>query len=110
MWYDFVKQQKSLKGLTPAMAASVSNTLVGRRHRGFDRAQQSIGGRNAFGRVSAFMTHFEDEVTWLRFRLRRLRAILRILSDPKADQALAIAAVKEMISEAEERLDKLERM
>jgi hypothetical protein len=56
------------------------------------------------------MTHFEDEVTWLRFRLRRLRAILRILSDPKADQALAIAAVKEMISEAEERLDKLERM
>jgi hypothetical protein len=55
------------------------------------------------------MTYFEDELTWLRFRLRRLRAILHILTDPKADKAVAITAIKELISEAEERLDTLER-
>jgi hypothetical protein len=27
VWYNFVKQHKSLKGLSPAMAAGVSNTL-----------------------------------------------------------------------------------
>lgn len=27
VWYNFVKQHKSLKGLSPAMAASISNTL-----------------------------------------------------------------------------------
>ncbi len=27
VWYNFVKQHKTLKGLSPAMAAGVSNTL-----------------------------------------------------------------------------------
>ena len=27
VWYNFVKQHKSLKGVSPAMAAGVSNTL-----------------------------------------------------------------------------------
>src|SRR3546814_21071960 len=27
VWYNFVKQHKSIKGATPAMAAGVSNTL-----------------------------------------------------------------------------------
>ncbi len=27
VWYNFVKQHKSLKGITPAMAAGISKTL-----------------------------------------------------------------------------------
>lgn len=54
------------------------------------------------------MARGEDEVTWLRFRLRRLRAILRIMQDPKADKALAVTALRELIAEAQDRLDTLE--
>lgn len=51
----------------------------------------------------------EDETTWLRFRLRRLRAILRLMSGTKADYALAETALRELIAEAEARLEALER-
>jgi len=49
----------------------------------------------------------EDEASWLRFRLRRLRLTLRLLSGPNADLALAQAALVELIKEAEDRLDDL---
>ena len=55
------------------------------------------------------MAPFEDEPTWLRFRLRRLRAILRIVVNSRADRGIAEAALKELISEAENRLDELEQ-
>jgi hypothetical protein len=47
----------------------------------------------------------EDEANWLRFRLRRLRLTLRLLSGPNADLALAQEALAELIKDAEDRLD-----
>jgi hypothetical protein len=44
----------------------------------------------------------EDEEIWLRHRVLRLRTILRFVSDARAE-----AALKELISEAEQRLDAL---
>ena len=55
------------------------------------------------------MADLEDEVSWLRFRLRRLRVILRLVSGAKPDKALVETALKELIADAEARLDGLER-
>jgi hypothetical protein len=46
----------------------------------------------------------EPEEAWLRHRLRRLRALLRHVKDPEA-----ISIVRELMVEAEERLDLLEK-
>jgi hypothetical protein len=56
----------------------------------------------------ATMDELEDETSWLHFRLRRLRAILRIITDPQADRAIAETALRELIADAETRLDALE--
>ncbi len=46
----------------------------------------------------------EDEETWLGHRLRRLRTILRFAKDARVE-----AELKQLIGEAEERLDALTR-
>jgi hypothetical protein len=46
---------------------------------------------------------FEDESTWLRHRVLRLRTILRFVKDARAESGL-----RELIGEAEQRLDQLE--
>ena len=46
---------------------------------------------------------FEDESTWLRHRVLRLRTILRYAKDPRAENGL-----RELIAEAEKRLEQLE--
>jgi hypothetical protein len=46
----------------------------------------------------------EPEEIWLRHRLRRLRVILRYAKEPLVESGL-----RELIAEAEERLDLLER-
>jgi hypothetical protein len=48
-------------------------------------------------------TEPEDEVTWLRHRVVRMRTILRFAKDPRID-----AGLRELIAEAEARLDALE--
>jgi len=48
---------------------------------------------------------FEDEYTWLRHRVLRLRTILRFVSDSRAESGL-----RELIAEAEKRLEQLEAM
>ena len=45
----------------------------------------------------------EDEETWLRTRVIRLRTMLRFAKDPRTE-----AGLKEFIADAEERLDALE--
>jgi len=50
------------------------------------------------------MKDIEPEDVWLRFFLRRLRLGLR-----KAKSADTAAVLKELIADAEERLDRLER-
>jgi bacterioferritin (cytochrome b1) len=47
----------------------------------------------------------EPEDAWLRYRVRRLRAILHRVKDPEA-----LTLLHELISDAEERLDALEKM
>jgi len=47
----------------------------------------------------------EPEDVWLRHRLRRLRAIARRVKEPVATDLL-----RELITEAEERLDVLEKL
>jgi hypothetical protein len=46
----------------------------------------------------------EPEENWLRHRLRRLRTILRYAKEPRVESGL-----RELIADAEERLDLLER-
>ena len=46
---------------------------------------------------------FEDESTWLRHRVLRLRTILRYVKDARAESGL-----RELIAEAEQRLEQLE--
>ena len=46
---------------------------------------------------------FEDESTWLRHRVLRLRTILRYAKDARAERGL-----RERIAEAEKRLEQLE--
>jgi hypothetical protein len=46
----------------------------------------------------------ENEETWLRTRVIRLRTMLRFAKDPRTE-----AGLKEFIADAEERLDALER-
>jgi hypothetical protein len=46
---------------------------------------------------------FEDESTWLRHRVLRLRTILRYAKDSRAESGL-----RELIAEAEKRLEQLE--
>jgi hypothetical protein len=46
---------------------------------------------------------FEDESTWLRHRVLRLRTILRFVNDARAESGL-----RELIAEAEQRLEQLE--
>ncbi len=45
----------------------------------------------------------EPEHVWLRFRLKRLRIILRRVKEPTAENLL-----RELIADAEERLEMLE--
>jgi hypothetical protein len=47
----------------------------------------------------------EDEETWLRRHVVRLRTMLRFAKDPRTEVGL-----KEFIADAEERLDALEKM
>jgi len=51
---------------------------------------------------------FEDEMSGLRFRLRRLYAILRHVSRAPPDLNLVETALRELIRDAEKRLDVLE--
>jgi hypothetical protein len=46
---------------------------------------------------------FEDESTWLLHRVLRLRTILRYVKDARAETGL-----RELIAEAEQRLEQLE--
>ena len=46
---------------------------------------------------------FEDESTWLRHRVLRLRTILRYMKDARAE-----SGIRELIADAEQRLDQLE--
>jgi hypothetical protein len=46
---------------------------------------------------------FEDESTWLSHRVQRLRTILRYVKDARAESGL-----RELIGEAEQRLEQLE--
>jgi hypothetical protein len=55
------------------------------------------------------MADLEDEVSWLRFRLRRLRVTLRLVSGTNFAKALVETALKELIADTEARLDALER-
>ena len=50
------------------------------------------------------MLDLEPEENWLRHRLRRLRTILRYAKEPRVETGL-----RELIADAEERLDLLER-
>ena len=47
----------------------------------------------------------EPEDVWLRHRLRRLRTILRHVEEPDAE-----AMLRELIADAEDRLDVLEKV
>ena len=47
----------------------------------------------------------EDEETWLRRHVVRLRTMLRFAKDPRTE-----AGLKEFIADAEERPDALEKM
>lgn len=46
----------------------------------------------------------EPEDTWLRYRVRRLRAVLHRVKDPEA-----LTLLHELITDAEDRLDLLEK-
>jgi hypothetical protein len=46
---------------------------------------------------------WEDESTWLRHRVLRLRTILRYMKDARAE-----SGIRELIGDAEQRLDQLE--
>ena len=46
---------------------------------------------------------FEDESTWLRHRVQRLRTIARYVKDARAESGL-----RELIADAEQRLEQLE--
>ena len=54
VWYNFVKQHKSLKGLSPAMASGVSNTLwsVADLAEMVDAAQPKLGKRGPYKKAS----------------------------------------------------------
>ena len=59
-------------------------------------------------RPSSMVDEFEDEMSGLRFRLRRLYAILRHVSRAPPDLNLVETALRELIRDAEKRLDVLE--
>jgi hypothetical protein len=66
-----------------------------------------IGHRIRFSMAGAEalpMLDLELEENWLRHRLRRLRTILRYAKEPRVESGL-----RELIADAEERLDLLER-
>ena len=48
-------------------------------------------------------TEPEDELTWLRHRVVRMRTLLRFAKDPRIEHGL-----RELVAEAEARLDALE--
>jgi hypothetical protein len=55
------------------------------------------------GLLSLPAMDFEDESTWLRHRVLRLRTILRYAKDARVERGL-----RELIGEAEQRLEQLE--
>ena len=55
-------------------------------------------------RGSSPMLDLEPEENWLRHRLRRLRTILRYAKEPRVESGL-----RELIADAEDRLDLLEQ-
>jgi hypothetical protein len=66
-------------------------------------------GARPFSRPSPCYTHNtvptepEDELTWLRHRVVRMRTILRFAKEPRTESGL-----RELIADAEARLDALE--
>ena len=53
--------------------------------------------------VARVPKEIEDEMTWLRHRILRMRTILRFAKDPRTE-----AGLRELISDAEARLAALE--
>jgi hypothetical protein len=70
------------------------------RREGWRLALQHRAGLAAVGGA----VEIEDELTWLRHRVVRLRAVLRFVQDPQAEVML-----RELIADAEDRLLALER-
>jgi hypothetical protein len=58
-----------------------------------------VSGTTGVGRG----VEFEDEETWLRHRVRRLRAALRIAKEPRV-----VDILRDLIIDAEKRLEMLE--
>jgi hypothetical protein len=55
------------------------------------------------GSLGRVPKEIEDEVSWLRHRIMRMRTILRFAKDPRTE-----AGLRELISDAEARLAALE--
>ena len=79
-------------------------------HESWEGTFESQGNRLSRSRppgAGSYLTvatmEFEDESTWLRHRVLRLRTILRYAKDPRAENGL-----RELIAEAEKRLEQLE--
>ena len=55
VWYNYVKQHKTLKGLSPAMAAGISETLWGMTDlaKMVDAAQPKLGKRGPYKKAAA---------------------------------------------------------
>jgi len=68
-------------------------------------APQEAGFADAEGVLydNTVPTEIEDEVTWLRHRIVRMRTILRFAKDPRTE-----AGLRELIGEAEARLAALQ--
>ena len=77
------------------------------RHHAGRRSLSKIGHGIRFSMAGAEalpMLDLEPEENWLRHRLRRLRTILRYAKEPRVESGL-----RELLADAEERLDLLER-
>jgi hypothetical protein len=64
-----------------------------------------MGHANAAGRArtATVPIEIEDEMSWLRHRIMRMRTILRFAKDPRIE-----AGLRELIADAEARLAALE--
>jgi hypothetical protein len=68
-----------------------------------ERAMRRSTGTIPSAPLVELSMELEDEYSWLRHRVIRLRTILRYVTDPKAETGL-----RELIAEAEQRLEQLE--
>ena len=66
VWYNYVKQHKSLKGLSPAMAAGLSDTLWSMTDLAemVDAAQPKPGKRGPYSKLAAL--EFKLRAAWRR--------------------------------------------